>query len=467
MSESRVRRVWSASGVRARATLVSVLVVGAVLLLGLFVLADRTETRLKDSIVSATETRAIDVAALAAAGGLGADVVTSSSNQLIQVIEQGRVVVASPGLQGVAPLADIDVAPGITERIDVAEAVFEALEEQAQFIEDESPYVVIAGGYQSPDGRGVVLVASSLSPAEAAVNALRPLLWIGFPITLAAVGATVWFLTGWALRPVEAMREQADAISATALSRRLPVPESQDEVRRLADTLNRMLDRLEAASISQRQFVSDASHELKTPLATMRTMIEVAEDDPDFDGWSDLLARLKREDERIEGLVSDLLTLARYDEGAVADSRQEVDIDQVLGRVADRTARAAPEAAVDSSGIEPVRVLGNAAALERLFWNLSLNAVRYGNSQVALSCREENGKVLARVIDDGPGIAPADRERVFERFVRLEESRGRHEGGTGLGLSVARAVARSHGGDVRIVESTKGTTIEVELPTSR
>ena len=462
-----MRRAWSASGVRARATLVSVAVVGAVLLLGLFVLADRTESRLKDSIVSATETRAIDVAALAAAGGLGEDVVTLSSNQLIQVIEQRRVVAASPGLEGIDPLTVIDVAPGMTERIEVAEAVFEAVEEQAQFIEDESPYVVIAGGYESSDGPGVVLVASSLSPAEAAVNALRPLLWIGFPITLAAVGATVWFLTGWALHPVEAMREEADAISAAALSRRLPVPDSKDEIRRLADTLNRMLDRLEAASISQRQFVSDASHELKTPLATMRTMIEVAEEDPDFDAWPDLLTGLKREDERIDGLVSDLLTLARYDEGAVGGSREEVDLDQVLGRVADRTTRAAPEVVVDTTGIQPARVLGNAAALERLFWNLSLNAARYGNSRVELSCHQVGEAVVARVVDDGPGIAPADYERVFERFVRLDESRGRDEGGTGLGLAVARAVARSCGGDVRIVDSTAGTTIEVELPSLR
>ncbi|NNC92020.1 MAG: HAMP domain-containing histidine kinase [Acidimicrobiia bacterium] len=467
MSEPRIRRAWSATGVRARATLVSVMVVGTVLLLGLFVLADRTESRLKDSIVAATETRVIDVAALAAAGGLGEDVVTLSSNQLIQVIEQGRVVAASPGLQGVAPLAVIDVAPGITERIEVAEAVFEAVEEQVPFVEDESPYVVIAGGFASPDGPGVVLVASSLSPAEAAVNALRPLLWIGFPITLAAVGATVWFLTGWALHPVEAMRKEADAISAAALSRRLPVPESQDEVRRLADTLNRMLDRLEGASVSQRQFVSDASHELKTPLATMRTMIEVAEHDPDFDGWPDLLAGLKREDERIEALVTDLLTLARYDEGAAGGTRQEVDVDQVLGRVAVRTARTAPEVVVDGSGILPARVLGNAAALERLFWNLSLNAARYGSSRVTLSSRVTGRSVTVRVVDDGPGIAPGDHERVFERFVRLDDGRGRDAGGTGLGLAVARAVARSHGGDVRIVHSTPGTTIEVELPALR
>ncbi len=464
MTERKLRRVWSAAGVRSRTTFVSVVVVGAVLLLGLFVLADRTESRLKDSIVSSTETRALDVAALAEAGAVGTDVVTLSANQLIQVVEGGSVIAASPGLEGVPPIAQVALDAGTTQRIEVPEAVFDAIEQQSQFIEDESPYAVIARGFVSTGGPGVVLVASSLSPAEAAVNALRPLLWIGFPFTLAAVGATVWFLTGWALHPVEAMREEADTISATALSRRLPVPESKDEVRRLADTLNRMLDRLESSSVRQRQFVSDASHELKTPLATMRTMIEVAQDDPAFDDWPQLVAGLKREDERIETLVSDLLTLARLDEGALGLTDQEVDLDQVLGRVAERTALTAPHMVVDASGIQPARVRGDSDALERLFWNLSLNATRYGNTRVTLSCRQAGGRVLARVADDGPGIRPADHERVFERFVRLDESRGRNEGGTGLGLSVARAIARSHGGEVRVAESEEGAAMEVELP---
>ena len=127
-----------------------------------------------------------------------------------------------------------------------------------------------------------------------------------------------------------------------------------------------------------------------------------------------------------------------------------------------------PRLEVDVSGIEPARVRGDSAALERLFWNLSLNAARYGNSRVELSCRVmPDGVVVARVLDDGPGIDPADRERVFERFVRLDESRGRHQGGTGLGLAVARAIARSHGGDVRVGESEAGTLVEVELPPSR
>ncbi|NNF88723.1 MAG: HAMP domain-containing histidine kinase [Acidimicrobiia bacterium] len=468
MADGRLRRAWSAAGVRARTTLVSVVVVGVVFLIGLLVIGDQAEKRLEDSIVSATETRALDVANLAEADALDEGIVTLSATQLIQVIEDGVVIAASPGLGDLPPMAAIEVRPGVTEEVDVAEAVFEAIEERSRFVEDESPYVVLARGYASDDGSGVVLVASSLSPAEAAGNALRTLLWIGFPLALAAVGLTVWFLTGWALRPVDAMRDEADAISAAALARRLPVPESKDEVRRLADTLNLMLERLESAAIRQRRFVSDASHELKTPLATMRTMIEVAESDPEFSDWPGLLTDLKREDERIESLVADLLTLARFDEGAVAGVQEDVDLDQVLGRVAERTARLAPDMTVVVLGIEPARVRGDAAALERLFWNLSLNAARYGTARIELSCRAlPDGVAEVRVSDDGPGIAPADRERVFERFVRLDEARGRHEGGTGLGLAVARAIARSHGGDIRVGESPSGALFEVELPLAR
>ncbi|MBT8165780.1 MAG: hypothetical protein KJO97_09550, partial [Acidimicrobiia bacterium] len=225
MADGRLRRAWSAAGVRARTTLVSVVVVGVVFLIGLLVIGDQAEKRLEDSIVSATETRALDVANLAEADALDEGIVTLSATQLIQVIEDGVVIAASPGLGDLPPMAAIEVRPGVTEEVDVAEAVFEAIEERSRFVEDESPYVVLARGYASDDGSGVVLVASSLSPAEAAGNALRALLWIGFPLALASVGLTVWFLTGWALRPVEAMRDEADAISAAALARRLPVPE--------------------------------------------------------------------------------------------------------------------------------------------------------------------------------------------------------------------------------------------------
>ncbi|MGI9649325.1 MAG: sensor histidine kinase [Acidimicrobiia bacterium] len=463
VAEGPLRRTWATAGVRARTTLVAILVVGVVLALGLIGLADRTRERLEDSITSAAETRALDVAALAEADAVSGEIVTITSDQLIQVVAGGEVIAASPGLDGVAPLIEIDTAPGVTEEVTVAEAVFEAIEEQSPLVEDESPYVVISRGYQSATTSGVVLVASSLSPAQAAVGALRPLLVLGFPIALVAVGLTVWSLTGWALRPVEAMREEADTISATALSRRLPVPESKDEVGRLADTLNRMLDRLESSSLRQRRFVSDASHELKTPLATMRTMLEVAADDPEFDDWRPLLLGLRQEGKRMEGLVSDLLALARFDEGA-AVSDQEVDLDQVIGRVAEQIGAGFPDVTIETGGIKAARVVGDVSALERLFSNLASNAARHASGRVSFSCDLGGEGVVALVVDDGPGIAADDREKVFERFVRLDEARDRPEGGTGLGLAVARAIARTHGGDVRVANSDAGAVLEVLLP---
>lgn len=464
VADGPLRRLWAAAGVRSRTTLVAIVVVGVVLALGLIGLADRTRERLEDSITSAAETRALDVAALAEADAVSGEIVTLTSDQLIQVVADGVVIAASPGLQSVPPLIEVDTPPGATEEVTVAEAVFEAIEEQSPLVEDESPYVVIARGYQSATTTGVVLVASSLSPAEAAVGALRPLLVIGFPVTLVVVGVMVWILTGWALRPVEAMREEADAISAAALSRRLPVPESKDEVGRLADTLNRMLERLEASSLRQRRFVSDASHELKTPLATMRTMLEVADDDPDFADWDQLLAGLRHEGERMEGLVSDLLALARFDEGVVVSGAAEVDLDQVLGRVAEQIGAGFPDISVETGAIRAARVAGEANALEKLFSNLGTNAARHAAGTVSFTCEAQDDEVVVRVIDDGPGIPAGDRERVFERFVRLDEARGRPEGGTGLGLAVARAIARTHGGDVRVAVSASGAVLEVVLP---
>ena len=259
------------------------------------------------------------------------------------------------------------------------------------------------------------------------------------------------------------MRDEADTISAVAMSRRLPVPASDDEIGRLAETLNRMLDRLESASVRQRQFVSDASHELKTPLAIMRTMLEVAAEDPGFDDWPGLMAGLKREEERMNSLVGDLLTLARFDEGAI-DTHNEVHLDQVLGRVVERTKGTYPAIKVSAAGIDAVRVYGDPNALERLFTNLGMNAGRFAETGVEFSCTERNGSVIAEVLDDGQGIPTDDRERIFERFVRLDESRERDAGGTGLGLAVARAIARAHGGGIRVADSDSGTRIEVMLP---
>lgn len=464
MAEWSPRAPWATAGVRARTSLVAIVVVGVVLAVGFALLVDRTRARLEDSIAAAAETRALDVAVLAEAGALPGTIIATVGEQHVQVVEDGGVVAATFALDLVPPLSDVRPAPGEAVEFELPESVFETIEEESGLLEDEGPYLLVARGYSAASGPGTVLVASSLDAAAAAVNALRPLLWVGWPVTLTAVGATVWFLTGWALRPVEAMTEEAEEISATALDRRLPVPRADDEIRHLAATLNQMLERIESAAVRQRQFVADASHELKTPLATVLTMLEVAATDPEFGDWETLLADLRRENERMADLVGDLLALARYDEGAPPASLSDVDLDQVLGRVSERIAGAFPDLAVDGRAIGAARVGGDEDALERLFVNLGMNAARHAVGRVTFASRVLDGAVVAVVTDDGPGIPEADRERVFERFVRLEESRSRPHGGTGLGLAVARAIARSHGGEVEIVDADRGAIVQVTLP---
>ncbi|NIV30174.1 MAG: HAMP domain-containing protein, partial [Anaerolineae bacterium] len=246
------------------------------------------------------------------------------------------------------------------------DGIFEEIEDTSPFIEDESPYRVVVLGFDTGTEAGTVQVAVTLETAQAAVDALRPLLLTGFPILLAAVGLIVWKLTGRALQPVESMREEAADVSAVALDRRLPVPQSQDEVHRLAVTLNSMLDRLESAAVSQRRFIADASHELKSPIAAMRTMLEVADQTPGFNDWDTLLSDLMAEDRRLEHLVSDLLTLARADERATPAHQEEIDLDQIVGIEAESAHARYPNITIDATRLVPMRMRGDRRALGRL-----------------------------------------------------------------------------------------------------
>ncbi len=452
-----------AAGVRFRTTAVAIAVVGLVLVVAVAAVALQTRRRLAASITDAAEARAIGVATLVEAAA-APDPLPAGGGIFAQVVgADGRVIAASSALRGLGPLSAAMPPPGEMVRLET-DAVFEPVEDIIE-IEDEGPYRVVALGVDGPDGPVTVQVAASLEPARAAFGAISPLLLAFLPLVLAAVGVTVWRLTGRALRPIESMRREATAISATDRNRRLPVPETHDEVQRLAATLNDMLDRLARAAERQRLFVADASHELKSPVAAIRTMLEVAHSTPDFDDWAALVGDLMREDLRLEAIVGDLLILARADEGALARRAVEVDLDQVVGREAEAVA-ATFRGRVDATGLEAIRVRGDRDALGRLFRNLLDNAARHAASAVWVESEAVNGEVVVAVSDDGAGIRPADRERIFERFVRLDdEGRSRAHGGTGLGLAVARAVARSHRGDVRVgVSRHGGATLEVHLP---
>ena len=289
------------------------------------------------------------------------------------------------------------------------------------------------------------------------------LLGVGVPLATALIGVVVWRVATRALAPVEQIRLQVEQVDADALDQRVPVSGTGDEIDRLAGTMNSMLDRIEHSYRSQQQFVSDASHELRSPLATMRQFAEVASRHPQSTTPEELSEVVLAEGGRMQEIVEGLLLLARLDEGE-ARSAEEVDLDDLALAEAKRL-RSLGGVTVDSRGVTAVRVVGDARLLARAVRNLADNAVRHGRSQVAVSTTSENGVAVIRVDDDGAGVPEADRQRIFERFVRLDEARARDDGGSGLGLAIVAQIARAHGGTVRVEDSPLGgARFTIELP---
>jgi signal transduction histidine kinase len=312
---------------------------------------------------------------------------------------------------------------------------------------------------------GAFLVATAPSGAiESSVHTLKTTLWWAIPILLLIIGAIAWGVTGRALRPVETIRAEVTAISHASLDRRVSEPRARDEVGRLARTMNEMLDRLQDAADRQRRFVSDASHELRSPVAAMRATGEVALAHPDATDWPFVVRRMLTEDDRMEQIVGDLLDLARGEETDLPDTA--VDLDDVALDEAARARRSG--VTVHTSGLSAGRVRGSREQLVRVVRNLLDNATRHAASAVRISLTTDATQVVLAVEDDGPGVPVADRERVFERFTRLDEGRARDEGGLGLGLAMVRAIADRHGGTAVITDPTDdafpGARVVVSLP---
>jgi len=348
-------------------------------------------------------------------------------------------------------------------------------------------------------GQDTVIAAVPAWDAERSVTLLRTALLVAYPPLLAVLAALAWRVVGAALRPVEALRRGAEEIAGTAdppgregagaggvpsragagevpgregpgvggvsgregagarggRAWRLPVPDARDEVQRLAVTLNDMLDRIEAGRRRQRAFVADAAHELRSPLTSLRTQIEIAQHLGEPAEAADLLPDVQR----LSRLVDDLLVLARADEGDPGLRRTErVELAALARELAGRYERVA----VVPSG--PHETLGDPVALDRVLGNLVDNAVRHTRTGVTVRVARDGPDVLVTVTDDGPGIPAADRERVFDRFTRLDDARDRDGGGTGLGLAIVHDLVRLHGGTVRLADADPGLRAEVRLP---
>lgn len=434
--------------VRVRTTLGATVVVGLALGIAGLVLVATLRVAMTDSVQNEAELRAEDLVTLLNAGlipgGLALD---DQDGSLIQVLDtSGTIVAASSNFSGRPRLAAL--------RPDESRTL-----EHVPFGAPD-PYLVVARG--TADRQFVVLVARSLESVREGTSALSGLLLAGIPILLVLVAVTTWIVAGRALSPVESIRREVSSISGTELSRRVPQPHGDDEVARLAQTMNAMLDRLQISRDRQRRFVSDASHELRSPVATIRHALEVALAHPDRTTVEALASNLLAEDLRLERLVADLLLLAQADEDVVSRTARPVDVDDLMLAEATRL-RQRGIVRVDTSSLSAGRVAGDPAQLARLVRNLADNAERHAKSVVSLALAARSGQLTLTVADDGDGIAEADQVRIFERFTRLDGARARDSGGAGLGLAIVAAVARAHGGSV-LLEPGPSARFVVVLP---
>jgi signal transduction histidine kinase len=382
-----------------------------------------------------------------------AEVITVNPGMQVQVIDQqDRVLAISLGTDRLTPILHDDELRGMKD------GDYTEIPGSRIGLTGDARVVMKMAGPPSAPVR--ILVARSTDDLSQGVHILRITLLIAFPLLVGMLAAINWRVLGAALRPVDALRAGAEEITGGTRAGRLPLPESRDEIYRLAVTLNGMLHRLDAARARQRAFVADAAHELRSPLTNMRTELEVAQRLPDTD-WPALSADLLTDVDRLSRLVDDLLLLARSDEdGTTPPARlAEVDLDGVVADVACRY----PNVKYDRPA-EPVMATVEPDAIGRVVANLLDNAERHARSSVRLEVAGDGGYARITVSDDGPGIPPADRARVFDRFTRLDDARARDAGGSGLGLAIVRELVRRHGGTVTLGDASPGLRVDVRLP---
>jgi signal transduction histidine kinase len=434
-------------GLRSRLMAVGLVGVAAALVLGGLLLYAAVAVSLDRATVREARSSADDVAALVDQGRLP-DPVPVSGALVVQVLDdRNRVVGGSASADRLTSL----VTPGEARRL-AAGGTFVVNGSRAAL----SGQLRVVGREAGPAQRRVLVVAGvPTADLQTSQRALRTLLLVFFPLFLLLLAVIAWWVIGRTLRPVEELRRGAARIGESGdPGERLPVPPTRDEVNALATTLNDMLERLSSASAKQRAFVADAAHELRSPLATMRTQLEVAQR---VGEGGDLPADLLPEVDRLAALVEDLLVLARSGNDAGPRARAEVPLGDVVRAVAARYAAArVPVCVSPPSGVAAEGdVVADRADLERALGNLVDNAVRHARTRVAIGWTGAGGASVW-VVDDGNGVPAAERERVFDRFARLDEARARDSGGSGLGLSITRELLRRNGSRVWLEDAHPG-----------
>lgn len=448
----RPLRSWS---IQRRIVAVTAVTLGVALLLGVVAFAVSLDRILYASARDAARQKATQIGqALQQQDSSVQSTVNQFTNRgdLVQVLDATGAVLASSevALQGSGIVTPATKAGQAT--------VFQSATVPGELGE---PHAVATLGVEVAGGVDTVVVAKSLQVESATVKTATALLTVGSALLL---GLVLWLVNRGvrgALKPVENIRAEVDQITAVRGSGRVTVPPSDDEIARLATTMNQMLDRLTQADATTRQFVSDASHELRSPMATIRTSLEI-KTGPSPAARDERDAVVLAETIRLQRLVNDLLTLAKADDRAPRVIR-DVDLDDIAaGEI--RRIRATTPARV-TAHVEPVRVRGDDARITHLLRNLVDNAIRHADHEIRIEVRLDGQAAVVRVDNDGPAIPTGDRERIFSRFTRLDEARARDHGGSGLGLAIVQSVATEHGGSARATESPEGwCRFEVRLP---
>lgn len=475
------------ASVRKRTTIAATVVVGSVLLAAFIGVGVTLRAALTRNVVNTAKNEADDIVLLVKDGHLPNPLPIPRGDLAAQVVTSKGVVVAySPNLKGAKALRMPNQVPsrGIvqTEYSSRANrlAINGNVDHHTVFVADrvEVPTFLVgviarsntsgdshlmAGSAGKPTTFYVYTIAS-LSSVDASVAALKREFFIVYPLILAVVALSTWILSRRALAPVDQIRRDVEEITSLNLSNRVFQPEGDDEIARLATTMNSMLARLDAAAEQQKQFIADASHELKSPLSALRASLEVGLLHSDMTDWHQTASIALRESERMQRLIEDLLTLAKA-EAHVQAVQATVDLDELCREEVQRIRRTHPGVNIDMSKVSAVRLLADPEQIRSIVRNLIENAVRYAKTTVVVLAVADDKYATFAVADDGPGIPPERRDAVFERFTRLDPARSRLQGGSGLGLPIVRSLVELLGGTVTIGTSDmQGAYFNVRLP---
>lgn len=448
---------WSRRSLRLRLTAAAALVITAALAGAAVVLVAWLRTNLISGLDQTAWQRAQAVAEIVNSGNLPAALPSAGDRDITaQVVDsKGTVRSSSPNLEGNQRAFTFAPAPATSD------------EPHARSVHhlphgENGTWRAVAIRAGTPNTPMTVYAAVLTEDVDNSLAKLTRGLAIGVPLAVTVLTSVAWLLTGRALHPVEVLRAQTAEITVSDLSRRLDVPPSADALGRLATTLNDLLARLEASTHKQRQFIADASHELRSPLSSLHTQLEVAARHPESTDWRSLGPVLVEDSERLSRLVDDLVRLARLDARPQFRTRP-VDLDEIVFAEV-RRARQRTHLTIDQHAVSAARADGDVDALTRVVRNLLDNALRYATRRIDVSLGVRDGTAQLVVSDDGPGIPGPDRQRVFDRFTRLDDARGRDTGGSGLGLSIVRDIITVHRGTVHVEDNATGARFVVRLP---